>query len=509
MATSRSIAPVASTFRKKNSKLSFTVQPRFSSMDSRTANFVRAAAAVALSAFAFWFGTGLHPIWWMTWLAPIPVLIAVPRLKAGSAFIVGFLAHILGNLNEWSYATLLPLGPHLAFITIPAVAFGLAALLFRMASLRRKLWQTWLSFPSAWVAYEYIISWLSPHSTFGNLAYNQMNFLPAIQIASITGIWGISFYLMIFASTVAVAADPNFRTAPQARLVFALALLGIASTIGFGFWRVHHTVREPAITVGLIVADNPYASLPPHSDSIAVFQRYLAEVPALAAQGAKVIVTPEYVENFSASASNDQTATVNQLFSDAARKSNVTIEIGLGRTVDRTSEFNEAHVYSPNGHVAVYIKHHLLPAYESRFTPGKILVLLQTGNAPWGVQICKDADFPALSRQYASNDIGLLLVSAHDFKLDTWLHSRMAILRGVEGGFNMARCAKDGALTLSDDRGAVLAEARSDSAPFTTLVGSVPISHSETLYSRWGDWFGWLSLIVLIGTIITTSRSKT
>lgn len=475
-------------------------------MDSHTTNLPRAATAVALSALAFWFGTGLHPIWWATWLTSVPVLVVAPRLKTRHAFMTAFFAHLLGNLNEWTYASLLPLPAHLVFVILPAVGFGLAVLLFRTASVRGKLWQAWLSFPTAWIAYEYVVAWLSPHSTFGNLAYNQMNFLPVIQIASVTGIWGISFCLLIFASTAAIATNASLRTAPHTRVVFALTLLGLAGTIGFGFWRVRSSAHEPSVIVGLVSSDQPETTLPAQSDSLAIFRRYLIEVPALVARGAKVIVLPEYIADFSASASKDETTAVNQLFSKAARDHQATIAVGLGRIVDSNTAFNEARVYSETGDVVVYDKHHFLPGYESRFTAGNTLALLPTVPAPWGVQICKDLDFPALSRAYASKEIGLLLVSANDFKLDAWLHSRMAILRGVEGGFSVARSARNGVLTLSDNRGRVLAEEYSNSATFAHLVGTVPTFHSETLYSRLGDWFAWLNLGVLLSSVITTFR---
>ena len=43
-----------------------------------------------------------------------------------------------------------------------------------------------LVFPSFWVFYEFLSERTSPHSTFGNLAYSQMNFLPVLQVTSIT-----------------------------------------------------------------------------------------------------------------------------------------------------------------------------------------------------------------------------------------------------------------------------------------------------------------------------------
>jgi apolipoprotein N-acyltransferase len=73
----------------------------------------------------------------------------------------------------------------------------------------------------------------------------------------------------------------------------------------------------------------------------------------------------------------------------------------------------------------------------------------------------------------------------------------MAIMRGVESGFSIARAAKDGYLTVRDDRGRVIAEARSDSAPFTTLLADVPVEHPSTLFQKWGNSCAWAGTALL------------
>jgi apolipoprotein N-acyltransferase len=50
-----------------------------------------------------------------------------------------------------------------------------------------------------------------------------------------------------------------------------------------------------------------------------------------------------------------------------------------------------------------------------------------------------------------------VLVPAWDFTLDGWLHDRMAVMRGVESGFTVVRAAKQALLTVSHDRGRILA----------------------------------------------------
>jgi apolipoprotein N-acyltransferase len=123
-------------------------------------------------------------------------------------------------------------------------------------------------------------------------------------------------------------------------------------------------------------------------------------------------------------------------------------------------------------------------------------------------------DFPLLSRQYANDGAGLLLVPAWDFIVDGRLHDRMAILRGVESGFSIARVAKQGLLTLTDDRGRVLAESSSAaqlqnaSDPFTTLTGSISVRNEPTIYARTGDWFAWLNLAFAVLFFLPIGREN-
>ena len=170
---------------------------------------------------------------------------------------------------------------------------------------------------------------------------------------------------------------------------------------------------------------------------------------------------------------------------------------------------------------AVYRKHHPVPTWEAHTTPGKDISVLacprpskesqpspspapeQAGNI--GIEICRDMDYPELSRRYAHQQVGLMLVPAWDqgIGVDADWHGHLALMRAVEDGFTMVRDAKVGLLTASDDRGRILAEepTRTDGALVTMLV-TVPVRYDSTLYQRWGDWFAWLDLAGLAGLLI-------
>lgn len=92
---------------------------------------ILAAGALMPSAAMLFFGTGLHPVWWLTWLAPLPVLLVAPRLAAWPAFGIGSIAWFLGGLNMWHYLRAfihIPIVFVLIILAVPACIFGLAVL---------------------------------------------------------------------------------------------------------------------------------------------------------------------------------------------------------------------------------------------------------------------------------------------------------------------------------------------------------------------------------------------
>jgi apolipoprotein N-acyltransferase len=114
------------------------------------------------------------------------------------------------------------------------------------------------------------------------------------------------------------------------------------------------------------------------------------------------------------------------------------------------------------------------------------------------VAICKDLDFTNPARGYGRADVGLMLAPAWDFRVDGFYHGHMAVMRAVEDGFSLARAARRGLLTVADNRGAVVAEIASDTAPFATVLATVATGHSGTLFLLLGDWFGWCAIVLLV-----------
>ena len=465
------------------------------------------AAGLASAAF-FYFGTGLSPIWWSLWLAPIPVLAISPRLRAVPAFLLGGIAWLIGAMNQWHYvrhAIELPLQITVLYFAAPAVVFGLGVLFVRSLLLRGSPFMASLAFPVYWVAYEYVAAISSPHSTWGNLAYTQMDCLPLIQIAAITGLWGISFIVFLFAGTAAALLSGAGKPRQRRTLVISVGFV-VCAVLVFGEWRLRSHSPAESVPVTLIAKDMPMSVyLGSEEQALELLREYADEIRRVTPAGTQAVVLPEKIGRISESVVPE----VDTLFSSAASVRHAAIDVGLVRKTP-SGAFNSARLYSADGKLqANYDKHHLIPGVEPEL-PGHQRIILDQSSARWGLQICKDMDFPALSREYAVEGANLMLVPAWDFHVDGWLHSRMAVMRAVENGFALARSARNGLLTLSDNRGRILAETATVPGRFVSISGILNVGPETTFYARTGDWFAWLGVaafvVLFASTLLKRSR---
>jgi apolipoprotein N-acyltransferase len=459
--------------------------------------------AVVCTAALFWFGNDLNPWWPLMWFAPLPVLLFASRGSWWGAAIVAFLSLMAGSFVMWRYFHLLgaPFVAWLSVYLIAALVFAAAVLLFRALLRRGALWSALLALPATWVSYEYIRNLTTPHGTAGSFAYTQLNFLPFLQLASITGPWGMSFLLLLFSSALAI----GWYARKRARWVVATSLAIIVAVLIFGGIRLALPQSGPKVRMGLVASDSPANmwTAPDGEKTRRLFRDYADVAATLAARGAQIIVMPEKIGTVSDSDASPGDAGF-QLLAD---KTNATIVAGLVH-VSSPVEYNEARVYAPGAPLQSYDKEHMLPPFESKLKPGTTITWLSKRAQRCGVAICKDFDFTSPSRRYGVGGAGLMLAPAWDFTIDRWWHGHIAIMRGVEDGFSLARSAKNGYLTVSDNRGRVVAEVRSDSAPFATLISDVPAAHSKTVYLLLGDWVAWLALALLVFTLVQLYRIR-
>jgi apolipoprotein N-acyltransferase len=397
-----------------------------------------------------------------------------------------------------------PYGALAGIFVGPAVVFATAVLLFRALVQRGRYGIALIAFPATWVCFEYLFNIFSPHGTAVSLSYSQLKFLPVLQLASITGPWGISFLLLLLPAAVAITLQLWTRERTRGVRIAAAALGAVSLVLAFGALRLALSPSVGLVKVGLISSDLPQniGVAEDGADTERLFRDYVSQAESLAARGAQVIVLPE---KLGVLAEPDARAGA-ALFQAVADRTKTVIVAGLIDVLP-PRKYNQARVFLPQTRPLIYDKQHLLPPFESKLQPGSTLAILRRPASTWGVQICKDMDFTQLSRRYGAAGAGLMLVPAWDFDVDRIWHGHIALMRGVESGFSIVRAAKQGFLTVSDNRGRVIAESRSDSGPFVTLVADVPEVHDATFYILAGDWFAWAVLAMLAAALIQSWRT--
>lgn len=440
----------------------------------------------------------LNPFWPLAWLAPIPLLIAAIGATRLGALAYGVIAGIASMALMVSY--FMELGgivPVLVITLTKAITWGAMAYAVRGAAKLLPKWAAVFIFPSLMAGIDTLTAVASPHGSAGALAYSQMDFLPAIQIASLGGAPAITFIVTLFASAVAVLLTK------RALIAAALPSLLIAAALFFGVTRI--PAVEPEVPSGPRRAVNATLLVGDQFDGVpmewrTVWNAYTPQIERAADANRRTIMLPEKIAHIPP----DERGVAIEQLAEIARRRNVLIIAGVDDETEQ-GRFNRAFAFTPENWQS-YDKRHMIPGFESHFDVGTSSLMFDYENVRYGVAICKDMDFPALGREYAG--VNVMLVPAWDFTNDAWLHSRMGILRGVENGYAIARDARNGVLTVSDAYGRVTSEA--PSGPQTAYDVTIPTTGpGPTLYARIGDAFGWSMLALaalLIGWTIWARR---
>jgi len=448
-----------------------------------------------LSGAAFYLSTNLGEVWPLAWLAPVPVLwFAFGDERNWVVAASAFAALAIGATNLLgAYGGVFPLPVFAVIFTVPPASFAAIVLGARLVARRVHPLAGVLAFAALWTAWDYLAAF-GPDGTAASPAYSQVGAPILIQSASLFGLWSITFLLGFVAAGLALALRK------RAMLPAALALGALALNASYGALAMSD--GGDRVRVGLIAndaiaqkafADDRKSAL----DVIAGYAR-----TALTLDKPALIVMPEHVAILRAAWREEARSVLQQ----AADKTDAMLVIGLDER-DADTRRNIAWVFQPKAKAPLtYVKRRLVPGLEAAFTPGASALRLPNGVS---VEICKDMDFQAMLRADANSLAPTLMaVPAWDFGADAYAHARMAMLRGVEDGFAMARASRNGLLTLSDSHGRVLARSASAASPgFVTLTGELPPGSGRTLYERIGDGFA-LACLALGGLVLGLGFSR-
>jgi len=456
-------------------------------------------AALVGSAVLFFLGTGLAPIAVLAWIAPLPVFLLAPRRRARTAAAAAFAASLLGTSNMWAYyltAKPIPIPIPIAVVIVlgTAALFTAATLVLRALVLRGRPSLAALAAPATWAGGLFLASLGAGGMDISSPTTQQTDLLPVLQIASLTGIYGVSFLVFLPAAAIAAAAAP--ATPRPARLrAAATGLVLVVAAIGYGIGCLAGAAG-PSTTVAAL-GRIPQAgqqgqwdidhTTPAGRD---LLDSYVAAIRTLPAD-VRTVVLPEGV--FSATGAA-RAALIDPLAAVAQARHSDLIVGAIDRTRPGGKWANSAFVIPADGApVQQYVKHH---DTGPRIEAGTLLTTIGHD----GVAICMDLNYPDPARCYAAAGARRLLLPASDTDVDGRWHARVAVARGVENGAAVVWAANRGTSLIADATGRVLASADTaapNRGPFAVAVASLPDGPGATPYTRYGDWFPWLCLIVV------------
>ena len=207
-------------------------------------------------------------LWPLAWVAFIPLFLACRHKSPGRAFRLGFVTGLagFGGVLYWINIVVAKYG-HLpwwvtVFVFLMLVSYlslypAAAACLTRWTEERGVT--PLLVFPLAWTSLEYLRSFAFSGFPWATLGYSPFRVLPLIQVADISGVYGLSF-LIAFANVVLfLALRRMVRGEPYRWPVMSGGLLVvlIGATLGYGSHRLHHSPDGATLTVALIQGNIP------------------------------------------------------------------------------------------------------------------------------------------------------------------------------------------------------------------------------------------------------------
>ncbi len=461
----------------------------------------------------------------LAWISLIPFFFALQGRRPRSAFGLGLAAGAVfyGILLYWipdvpaHYGNMskgLSFLIYIILIIFLGLFWGLFSSVYAVAGRAFPRW-AWLLAPIIWTGSEFILSRFLTGFPWGILGTSQYQNLPLIQVATLTGVYGISFALVLFQASFVHSIRYAVR-APFFVGLIVLTGLHLAGTLS-----LKETPRGPeAFTAAVIqgnVSSDIYWDAVPESEISDLFNRHLDLSRRAREAGADLILWPEFSVPLCFSCPGQPY----RMLSDGVRgfvaETGATLVVGsneTGGTPRDPTYFNTALCLGPDGSQSQYYKMHLVPfgeytPYKRVFgfiekmthaigdiTPGRDQVLHRYKGIPFGTPICYEIVFPDLVRRFVRKGAAFLGTITND----GWYgktsapsqHFAQAVLRAVENRRFLLRAATTGISGIIDPYGRILA--RSKLLTQDVLVGRVVPSTRLTFYSSYGDAFAVLCL---------------
>jgi apolipoprotein N-acyltransferase len=457
------------------------------------------------------------------WMAPVFLLRFERTLKrAPVALLMVFLAYAAGMIiamrGSVSNDLTLNIIGLINFPILKGLIFTLPYAADLLIGSRIRSWARLLVFPLAFTSMDWLMS-LSPFiNSTASPAYSQYDNLALMQILSITGMWGITFLIMWFASTVNVLWEHAFDWRPI-QITLGVFIAVMAAILIFGNIRLAffapsvQTVEAATVTVDSAISsavenvingnfyqatDIQRAAARPSIEP--TIDQLLARSETALRGGAKIVT---WQEGAGTVLEEDKQITLNRVAA-LAKQYDSYIQVSLG-VITRSQEQhfirNQSILISNTGEILwTYDKTYLVyPGEHVAFIagPGQLPVV-ETPYGRLSTAICNDLHFLPLIRQAGQNNVDVLLAPYHDVHPFETEDAIVATFRAVENGFSLVRPAGAGFSTITDYQGRILASQNFFTNTDGIMITTVPIQGVRTIYSLTGDVFAYLCVAGLI-----------
>jgi apolipoprotein N-acyltransferase len=427
-----------------------------------------------------------------------------------------------GLLIQWAVSTaiasvtwwdLVPVPPAAFFVTMAggAAAYLLPLLADRLLGKRLPGFLSTLAYPAASTALDYLNVLASPMPSPNAQAYSLYGNLALLQLASVTGMWGLTFLTTWLSSVANWAWERRFawRKVWRGAAVYGGLVLAV---LVYGQVRLMLVPAAPGtIRAAAIVPVDLHAKIgevmSAAREDRARFRQisaehqdiYFADTVREAEAGAALVLWPEMA--IPTAIEDEPDLIVRGKAVAAEHEIYLAMSYYTSYAEDRAGE-NKLVIIDPNGEITL---EHLKfgGATIEGWAPGD--GVLHTVETPFGALsgvICADTNFPLPMRQSGRNGTDVLLSPTLEWEGIHDLGTIMAVFRSIENGVNLFRAADNGYSIAVDAYGRVIGSTNHFQSDERVLVAQLPTSGVKTVYSVIGDVVPWLSIAGTLGLIV-------
>ncbi len=456
------------------------------------------------------------------WIAFVPLWIALEDKAVGERTLLGFLTGLLFFLSSlfWlRYVTWL--GMFLLSIYL-AVYLALFSVWSGFCLRRFPIFLQGLLLAAGWVALEQIRSHLFTGFGWNLLGYSQWHRLSLIQIADVTGAYGVSFLVII--GNVGLFFCWKALREKEARYLWPLplALCLVFSTSLYGTLSLRQTVPSHPVRIGIVQGNIPQDLKWNPSVREMIFTKYERLTERVSLNQPDIVFWPETSVPGILPEERDLLDRLRHL----TKKGGDFLLVGSAYRLEEGMT-NSALLITPKGEITQrYDKLHLVPYGEyipfekqfpmlrdrivtGDFIAGKELTVFGHPAGRFSVLICFEDIFPDLARRFVGEGAQMLV----NITNDAWFHKSAAplqhaqasVFRAVENHVPVVRAANTGLSCVIDANGRILGTVSDERGEEIEVTGSkffiLPLAadHPPTFYTRHGDLFagGCVSMAIL------------